>query len=97
MPFFNSYNEPQYFIDPNKFTPVSVVVNFAPDGRMLPIYIRVILPDESEETIAIDGVKSHKEIQGGISYCCLVKIANRQKQITLNYYVKSHAWYMGKF
>lgn len=97
MPFFNSFNDPQYYIDLNKLVPVAVVVNFANDGRMQPIYVRVVMNDESEETITIDGVQSHKEIPGGISYTCNVKIGNRQRHIILNYYVKNHIWYMAKF
>lgn len=96
MPFQKPYHEPQYFIDPNKFTPATVVVNFAPDGKMLPIFLRITHPDKSEETIKIDGVKYTKDIQGGISYCCLITINGWQKQIILNYYVNDHTWYTMK-
>ena len=96
MQFKKPYHEPQYFIDPNKLSPATVVVNFAPDGKMLHIFLRITHPDQSEKTVKIDGVKYTKDIQGGFSYCCLITINNWQKQIILNCYVKDHTWYMMK-
>lgn len=96
MPFIKPSYEPTTFIDYNKHSPISVVTNFAPSGKMLPIYIRYIHPDQSEETIKVDGVKYTKDIQGGIVYCCLVTISNYQKQIFLTYYIKEHLWVIAK-
>lgn len=87
-------DEPQFNIDYSRCTPVTVMVNFAPDGKMLPIYLRWINADESEETLKIDGVKSTKEVKGGTSYCCYVIKNGWRKQVTLTFYIKEHVWTM---
>jgi hypothetical protein len=87
-------DQPQHYIDYNKQKSVTVMVNFAPDGRMLPIYLRWINIDESEENLKIDGVKSTKDIEGGTSYCCYITKNGWRKQVILNFYVQQHIWTM---
>lgn len=96
MPFIKPYKEPTTYIDYNKVDPIGVITNFASDGNMLPIYVRYIHPDQSEETILVDGVKYAKDVVGGKTYCCLVTINDCQKQIFLTYYVKEHLWVIAK-
>lgn len=94
MPFYEPSNKPEISIDYNKSKPVTVIVNFAPDGRMIPIYLRWINHDESEDTLKIDGVVSTKDFVGGIAYCCYITVNGWRRQIILKFYVKEHIWTM---
>lgn len=96
MPFFEPQAQRIINIDYNKNIPVTVIVNFAPDGRMLPIYLRWINHDESEETLKVDGVKYTKDIEGGITYCCYVTRNGWRKEVNLTFYVKEHIWLLAK-
>jgi hypothetical protein len=87
-------DEPQLNIDYSRCTPVTVMVNFAKDGKMLPIYLRWINTDKSEETLKIDSVKSTKEIKGGTSYCCYITHNGWRKMIILTFYTMQHVWVM---
>lgn len=96
MPFIKPNNEPQCYVDPNKFIPVAVIANFARDGKMMPIYLRYIHRDESEETLKIDGIKYTKDIIGGFSLCCIINVHGYNREVILNYYIKDCRWYMAK-
>ena len=96
MPFYTPSDNPSIFIDYDKCTPVSVIINFAPDGRMLPVFLHYIYPDQSEETLKIDGVISTKDIVGGVSYYCYITVNGWRRRIALTYYVKEHLWVINK-
>jgi hypothetical protein len=96
MPFFNSPAEPHCYVDTSKFTPVAVIVNFSVEGKMMPIYLRYIHADQSEETIKIDGIKYTKDMLGGFSMCCIISLYGYNREVILNYYVKDCRWYMAK-
>ena len=85
-------DQPKHFIDYNKCTPVTVMVNFAPNGKMLPIYIRWTYPDQSEETIKIDAIKFTRDKGDCISFYCLFNNHGRQQEVILTFYVMECRW-----
>lgn len=96
MPFFEPQTPHIINIDYDKCIPVSVIINFSKDGKMLPLYIRWINNDESEETLKVDSVKYTKDIDGGITYCCYVIRNGWRKEVNLTFYVKECLWVLNK-
>jgi hypothetical protein len=92
MPFFEPNDEVRMKPDYNKCTPVSVIVNFAPDGKMLPVYFGMTDLDESQHRIKLEGVKYTKELRGRTSYICVYNNGRRKQECMLTYYVQDHVW-----
>lgn len=97
MPFFESKEKPKFEIDYNKYKPISVIVNSNIEGDMRPEIIRYTNPDESIETVKIQGIKFHRDVPHGILYCCIVHQYGVQKQIRLIFYVMEHIWVIEKW
>jgi hypothetical protein len=93
MPFFES-NEINYKIDFSHCTPVSVISNFNPEGKILPIYIALTDLYNNTWKTKIDGVKYTKDKPGCISYCCVYTVGRFKREIMLTYYIKEHLWVM---
>lgn len=96
MPFFEKSREDNCYIDSDRYVPVAVISYTSAVGDITPMRFKMQMPDESIETINIDGIKSHKDIPLGISYCCIVSAYGHQQQIILNYYIRDHRWVMIK-
>lgn len=96
MPYFTPYNNKPIEIDFNRYQPVSVISNFAKDGRCKPEYIRLVMPDESEVTHKITGFKYTREYKDHILYCCTIRINNRQQEILLYFYFTLCIWVIEK-
>lgn len=96
MPFFEKERENNIVIDNDRYQPIAVLAYTSAAGEITPMRFKMQLPDESIETVNIDGIKSHKDIPGGINYCCLVTTYGHQKQVTLRYFIREHLWVLLK-
>ncbi|MDF2538777.1 MAG: hypothetical protein K0S76_1798 [Herbinix sp.] len=72
--------------------PVDVIVNFAKDGRFIPIYFRIVAQDSQEYNFKIDGVKYTKDKHECIIFCCLFTNEGVQHEITLSFFYKECLW-----
>lgn len=72
--------------------PVAVAVNFAKDGRFVPIFFHYVAEDGLEYTYKIDGVKYSKNKKECIIFCCLFTNDEVQHQIFLTFYYQDCMW-----
>jgi hypothetical protein len=72
--------------------PIAVIVNFAKDGRFIPIYFRFIAKDCSEMTFKIDGIKFTKDKYECILFYCLFTNEGIQQEIVLSFFYKECIW-----
>ncbi|RDY30174.1 hypothetical protein [Lachnotalea glycerini] len=86
----------QLQFDLSRYIPVSVNTTFNVLGEMRPDMIQIVNLDESKETFKILGIKSHKNISGGIQYVCVINSYNCKKEINLFFFVKQCTWYIEK-
>jgi hypothetical protein len=94
MPFLNHYTPPKYYIDFTKNQAVSVIVNFAADGRFMPVYIRYISSDQSEITYKIDSVKWFRDYSNRIVFCCFITNYGKQVEVLLSFHLMECTWTM---
>jgi hypothetical protein len=94
---FNYYPTPQHKAsDCSQQYPVSVIVNFAADGRFLPVYIQFEAEDCSRYTMKVDGIRYTKEKHDYFTFCCLITNQGIQHQVLLSFYVKDCKWVLAQ-
>lgn len=96
MPFFQMPKNLDVEIDFDKYMTVDVMSCTEQDGKIIPMLIRCEMPNQERITIKLDGVRSTKDILGGISFLCLATNYGRQQQVNLIFYYRQHVWVMPK-
>lgn len=75
--------------------PVSVIVNFAVDGRFRPVYFKYYDEDNGYLTFKIDSVNYTKDRQDSILFCCFVTHNSVQQEVNLIYRLNECTWTAG--
>ncbi len=75
--------------------PVTVVANFAVDGRFIPIYFRYVSEDSSEYTYKIHGIRYIKDKHDGFTFCCLFINNSMEQQVILSFITNECQWILG--
>lgn len=75
--------------------PVSVIANFAVDGRFIPIYFKYMGVDDSM-TFKIDGIHYTKDKHDSIIFCCFVTYNNIRQQVNLIFKYNECIWLLGE-
>jgi hypothetical protein len=90
--FGNYPYNPKPETDFSKLRTVSVIANFNTEGKFIPIYFRLVNPDQSEDTIKIDAIRFIREKSDSILFCCLYTSYGRQQEVLLRFYIKECRW-----
>lgn len=96
MPFFESDYTPKIKPNYDKCTPVSVIISFSRDGKMMPVCFGMADLYGNQIKVNIDGVKYTKDKIGCISYYCLYSVGKQKRECMLTYYVSDHLWVLEK-
>lgn len=97
MAFGYPYQEdPKPTIDSNKHQPVTVIANFNPEGKIIPVYVSLEDLYGNVCKCKIDGVKYTKDGKGHTTYCCTYNNGRRQCQINLIFFHDEHVWVMDR-
>lgn len=91
MPFFEN-NLSNYKIDYSKCQPVSVIVSFNREGKMIPVYVGIMDLYGNACRVKIDGITCTKDGNGCTTYCCFYNTNKRSRQVNLTYYINQHLW-----
>lgn len=90
--FGNHHYNTKPVTDFTKLRTVSVIANFNTEGKFIPLYFRIVNPDQSEQTFKIDSVKFTREYDNRILFCCLFTNHNQQQEVNLTFYVMECVW-----
>lgn len=93
MIFDNSFSYKRTPYQGNQL-PVSVIVNFASDGRFIPIYFKYI-GEEEAMTFKIDGIQSTRDKHDCIIFFCYIIQNDIRQQISLIFKFKECRWILG--
>jgi len=74
--------------------PVSVIANFATDGRLIPIYFKYLGAEDSV-TFKIDGIHSMKDKHDCIIFCCFINYNSIRQNINLTFNFNECTWLLG--
>lgn len=96
MPFYQPPKNFKVDIDYDIYQPIAVYAFTDMDGKSTPLKLKIDLPDESRITVAIDGVRTTKELQGRILYNCFVTLNGRKQLIDIIYYREQGLWIIEK-
>ena len=94
MPFFTPASPNNINIDYSKA--VTVIANYNPEGKIIPVYVSLENDCGDIVKIKIDGVKYTKDDLGRISYCCLYTVGSRQRELMLTFYIDKHVWVLNR-
>jgi hypothetical protein len=89
--FGNYPYNPKPVIDFTKLKTVPVIVNFAPDGRFIPICFSYQNPDGSVEKYNVT-VKSFIEVDNRFIFYCYYINREKQHEVNLAFYVNECRW-----
>lgn len=96
MPFYEAPKSHKIEIDYDKYQAIAVFTYTDTEGISVPLKIKIDLPDESRITVAIDGVRTTKELQGRTLYNCYIKLNGRKQLIDIIYYKEQGLWVTDK-
>ena len=97
MPYFNHTISKSISIDYTKYKPISVIANYAMDGRIKPEYIRLVAANEEEFTYKINTIKNFRENKSTITFLCTYTNHDRQIEILLIFFKTDHIWAINQF
>ncbi len=72
--------------------PVSVIANFASDGRFKPIYFKYYDAECGYQTFKIDAVHYTRNKTDSILFCCSITLNNMKQEINLVYKLSECTW-----
>jgi len=72
--------------------PVSVIVNFAVDGRFKPVYFKYYDEENGYMTFKIDSVHYTKDKHDCILFCCYITLNKMKQEVNLIYKLNECTW-----
>lgn len=75
--------------------PVDVIVNFATDGRYIPIYFKYMGKDDAF-TFKIDGIHYTKDRHDSKIFCCYISHNNVRQEVFLKFLFNECTWVLGE-
>ncbi len=96
MPFFPPFKDEPSYINHDIYKPIDVIFCTHSNGKIEPMRCKYVLPDESVETINIDGISITKDIRGGVSFSCVATMYGKRINFTLAYFYVEHTWYIAR-
>lgn len=96
MGFFKEQPQTKIYIYYSRCTPISVIVTFATDGRLKPLYFMVKDDYNHECKVEVTGIKYTKDGNGCTSFCCAYQVGSRQRECVMTYYLQDHVWVLEK-
>ena len=96
MPFYEPPKNHKIEIDYDMFQTIGVALYTGNDGKITPLKLYIDLPDESRVTIAVDGIKTTKELEGRTLFTCVATLNGRKQLFNIIYYKEQGLWVMEK-
>lgn len=79
-------------IDFSRCEPISVIVNFNRDGKIMPVMFNYVDRHQNYTKVNIDGIKYTKDGDGSLTYCCVANNGRWKYQVNLTFWIMEHIW-----
>lgn len=93
MPFIN-HSTTQFHYDLSNYKPVTVMANHSKNSKLIPIFIRYELSDESIENIKIEKIKYIRDYPGYMLFSCYINHYGKYREIILIFQINMCKWYL---
>ncbi|HCL02870.1 MAG TPA: hypothetical protein DHW61_10750 [Lachnoclostridium phytofermentans] len=96
MPFYEPPKDFKIEINYDVYQTIGVALYTGNDGKITPLKLYIDLPDSSRITVAVDGIKTTKELKGRILFTCVATLHGRKQLFDIIYYKEQGLWVTDK-